>query len=101
MSHPADDQRILAEMEDALALDDPTLVAAIDNLNRQFPEESPLPTNTAAPRHSRRVVVAVVLAIIALVALLITVALNSSSPPTGEEGVYPAALTVATVPFAR
>lgn len=94
MSHSADDQRNLAEIERILTQDDPALAATMDTLNQQFPEQPTPPTNAPTKRRDGRVVAAVVLGIIALLGLLITAALGSSSTPTDEDGVHPAALSV-------
>ncbi|MET9953838.1 DUF3040 domain-containing protein [Streptomyces sp. NPDC006339] len=79
MSHPADDQRILTEIERRLTHDDPALAARMSTLNQQFPGN---PAEPAAPaiRRNPRFVVAVVLSVIALLALMLTAVLNA--PPT-------------------
>ncbi|MFC8275610.1 DUF3040 domain-containing protein [Streptomyces sp. NPDC057271] len=89
MSHPADDQRILAEIEHDLSRDDPALVALVDALNNQFPGQPTPPGEVRAPRHRRRLVVAVVLVVIALVGLILIAVLGGgpSTPPDVNDGV--------------
>lgn len=97
MSHPADDERILADMERGLTHDDPALSATLETLNQQFtgqPERAVPPERSAkAPlsRRDPRLVTAVILAVIALVGLILTAALNSSPPPPDGEITRPAA----------
>ncbi|MFF9909205.1 DUF3040 domain-containing protein [Streptomyces sp. NPDC013457] len=92
MSHPADDQRILAEIEHDLSRDDPALVALVDALNKQFPGQptpSTPPGEVRAPRHRARLMVAVVLVVIALVGLILIAVLGGgpSTPPDVNDGV--------------
>jgi len=96
MSHPTDDQRILAEIERGLTHDDPALATRITTLYEQFPQQQPeQPANVRAPRRDPRLEVAVVLSVIAVLALILTVALSSpSAPPDGEDN-RPQALPVA------
>ncbi|WP_137992003.1 DUF3040 domain-containing protein [Streptomyces vilmorinianum] len=96
MSHPSDDRSDLAAIERALTRDDPALAATMATLNQQFPEQPARRPSKPTERRDRRVVMAFVLGVIALLALLITGLLNTSSSPRDEEpGVHPAALSVA------
>ncbi|MFD0141705.1 MULTISPECIES: DUF3040 domain-containing protein [unclassified Streptomyces] len=89
MSHPADDQRILAEIEHDLSRDDPALMALVDALNKQFPGQPTPPGEVRAPRHRARLVVAVALVVIALVGLVLIAVLGGgpSTPPDVNDGV--------------
>ncbi|WP_395365924.1 DUF3040 domain-containing protein [Streptomyces sp. YH02] len=91
MSHPADDERILADMERALTDDDPALSATIDILNQQFPEQPERSVKSRVSRRDPRLVTAVVLAVIALLGLILTAALNSPPAPSDGEITRPAA----------
>lgn len=85
MSHPADDERILAGMERELTHDDPALSATMETLNQQFPEQPERPAKARLPRRDPRLVTAVVLAVIAVLALILTAALNTTpAPPDGR-----------------
>ncbi|MEU7005569.1 DUF3040 domain-containing protein [Streptomyces sp. NPDC046332] len=89
MSHPADDQRILAEIEQDLSRDDPALVALVDALNQQFPKQ-PTPSGEvrAARQHRARVVAAVVLAVIAVLGLILIAVLSApATPPDVNNGI--------------
>ncbi|MEU0369682.1 DUF3040 domain-containing protein [Streptomyces sp. NPDC006283] len=84
MSHPADDERILADMERGLTHDDPALSATMDTLNQQFPRQPERPVK-ARSRRDPRLVTAVILTVIAVLALILTAALNTTpAPPDGE-----------------
>ncbi|MFG2772203.1 DUF3040 domain-containing protein [Streptomyces sp. NPDC048350] len=90
MSHPADDQRILAEIEQDLSRDDPALVALVDALNQQFPKQQPTPPGEvrASRRHRARVVTAVVLAVIAVLGLILIAVLSApATPPDVNNGI--------------
>ncbi|MFF5933643.1 DUF3040 domain-containing protein [Streptomyces sp. NPDC012508] len=90
MGHPADDERILAEMEHGLAHDDPALSATMETLNQQFPEQPERPVK-ARSRRDPRLVTAVVLAVIAVLALILTAALSTRPAPPDGEVTRPAA----------
>ncbi|MFE2561656.1 DUF3040 domain-containing protein [Streptomyces sp. NBC_00090] len=105
MSYSTDDQRILDAIERRLTHDDPSLASRMDSLNQQFPldkrlphapgvpAEADVPADSRARGRHRRVVTAAVLAVIALLALILTVMLGSrSTPPEGVDG-GPAALS--------
>ncbi|GGT13687.1 DUF3040 domain-containing protein [Streptomyces purpureus] len=96
MSHSADDQRNLAAIERALTEDDPALAATMDTLSQQFTDQPTAPAEAPAKRRDGRVVAAIVLGVIALLALVITAALDSSSTAPDEDFVRPGALSVAT-----
>ncbi|MFG2639658.1 DUF3040 domain-containing protein [Streptomyces sp. NPDC048370] len=91
MSHPADDERILADMERGLTHDDPALSATMETLNQQFPEQPERPAKARLSRRDPRLVTAVVLTVIALLALILTAALNSPPAPHDGEVTRPAA----------
>ncbi|MEJ8658781.1 DUF3040 domain-containing protein [Streptomyces sp. MS1.AVA.4] len=88
MSHPTDDERILADMERGLTHDDPVLSATMETLNQQFPEQ---PAKARLSRRDPRLVTAVVLAVIAVLALILTAALNTGPAPPAGEVTRPAA----------
>ncbi|HZF88845.1 DUF3040 domain-containing protein [Streptomyces sp.] len=93
MSYSTDDQRILSEIERGLTRDDPALATFIDLLNEQFPHAADSSSDARASRRNPRVVTAVVLTVIALLALMLTAMLGSrSAPPAGVDG-GPAALS--------
>ena len=98
MSHPTDDQRILAEIERHLSRDDPALASLMITLNQQFPRQPERPEDVRSWRRNPRVVAAVVLSVIALLALILTAALGSpSTPPAGVDdgpASRPAAMAV-------
>ncbi|MFG2836962.1 DUF3040 domain-containing protein [Streptomyces zaomyceticus] len=97
MSHPADDERILADIERGLTHDDPALSTMMESLNQQFPGRQERSVKARLSRRDPRLVTAVVLAAIALLGLILTAALNSSpGPPDGEitrPGAHSAVLT--------
>lgn len=93
MSHPADDERILAGMEHGLAHDDPALSATMETLNQQFPEQPGRPAEARLSRRDPRLVTAVVLAVIAVLALILTAALGTGPAPPDGEVTRPAALS--------
>ncbi|MFD7326963.1 DUF3040 domain-containing protein [Streptomyces sp. NPDC059875] len=87
MSHPTDDRRVLAEIEQRLARDDPELVARMGTLNQQFlhePEEARPAARTG--RRDRRRVAVILFTLIAVLGLILTTILGApSSPPPGED----------------
>ncbi|MFC8275302.1 DUF3040 domain-containing protein [Streptomyces sp. NPDC057271] len=91
MSHPADDERILADMERGLTHDDPALSATMETLNQQFPGQPERSGRARLSRRDPRLVAAVVLAVIALLGLILTAALNSPPAPPDGEVTRPAA----------
>ncbi|MFJ9825156.1 DUF3040 domain-containing protein [Streptomyces sp. NPDC101160] len=114
MGHSTDDRRALAEIERRLVRDDPALDKRMTTLNAQFPQDlgppgshaldpgpdpghhpGPSPdAGSGRPRASRRKVVLVVLAVIALLGLLLTAFLGAASTPSDGADTGPAALGV-------
>ncbi|MFF9013589.1 DUF3040 domain-containing protein [Streptomyces sp. NPDC014870] len=99
MSHPADDERILADMERGLTHDDPALKATLETLNQQFPKQPEQSVKARLSRRDPRLVTAVVLAVIALLGLILTAALNSSPAPPAGEITRPAAHSAALTTY--
>ncbi|MER6996642.1 DUF3040 domain-containing protein [Streptomyces sp. NPDC000410] len=97
MSHPADDERILAAMERGLTHDDPALSARMETLNQQFPGQPERPAK-ACSRRDPRLVTAAVLAVIAVLALILTAALNTTPAPPDGEVTRPAAHSAVVAP---
>ncbi|MBT2528317.1 DUF3040 domain-containing protein [Streptomyces sp. ISL-99] len=81
-----DDRRILAEMERRLARDDPDLASLMDALNGQFPTGPDDGPNDDGDRHDWRWKTAVVFAIVAVVAMILTAILTRPPSPDDNKG---------------
>ncbi|MFF5923253.1 DUF3040 domain-containing protein [Streptomyces flavochromogenes] len=88
MSHSTDDRRVLAEMEQRLARDDPELFALFATLIQRFPPvpEETRPAARKGRRRLRRKPAVILFALIAVLGLILTALLSApSSPPSGED----------------
>jgi hypothetical protein len=88
MNPSMDDRRILAEMERRLSRDDPELVALMDTLNHQFPddEEAIRTPNDEQKRHDWRWKAMVVFAVVLVLGLVLTAIFNRSPSTDGNHG---------------
>ncbi|WP_329286092.1 DUF3040 domain-containing protein [Streptomyces sp. NBC_00691] len=88
MSHSTDDRRVLAEIEQRLARDDPQLFALFATLIQRFPPvpEESRPSSGRRGRRNLRRPAAILFALIAVLGLILTALLSAQpSPPPGED----------------
>jgi hypothetical protein len=93
MNPEMDDGRILAQLERRLAQDDPELVATMDALNQQFPDETKTQSadghETQEKQRNWWVTAATVVAVIAFLGLFVTALLNSNAHRSDQDSVPP------------
>ncbi|MFD7282570.1 DUF3040 domain-containing protein [Streptomyces sp. NPDC059862] len=92
MNPEMDDGRILAQLEQRLAQDDPALASIMDALNQQFPDEpeaeSPDGHEEEEKQRNWRLTAPTVFVIIALLGLFLTAVLNHD-PHQGDQNPGP------------
>ncbi|MGW0393415.1 DUF3040 domain-containing protein [Streptomyces sp. NPDC003042] len=89
-----DDRRILAEIEQGLAEEDPRLAALMDELNQQFADGPDRgrhrDSHESAPRRRDwRVVAGVIFLVVAVLGLFLTAALQGTSQPADVDDRRP------------
>ncbi|GAA2499875.1 DUF3040 domain-containing protein [Streptomyces gobitricini] len=100
MASEMDEARLLAEIEQHLAREDPGLAARISALDEQFPDDTAPPPAEDGNARPWSMPFAWVLAVIAVMGLLLTAILNA--PPATEEQQRPPtgqAVTQLSLPY--